>query len=56
MGGTGDISLAIFFSAGANFWAILGDFLGHFGNFGSFLGKFGPFWVLFGLFFGANFL
>ena len=42
---------AIFFSAGANFWAILGHFwaisaiLGHFwanlGNFGSFLGYFG---------------
>ena len=45
-----DISV-LFFSAGANFWAILGHFwailaiLGHFwanlGNFGSFLGYFG---------------
>ena len=42
-----DISL-LFFSAGANFWAILGHFwaiLGHFwanlGNLGSFLGYFG---------------
>ena len=43
--------LVLFFSAGANFWAILGHFwailaiLGHFwanlGNFGSFLGYFG---------------
>ena len=40
-----DISV-LFFSAGANFWAILG----HFGNFGSFLGQFGQFWVIFGLF------
>ena len=37
-----DISV-LFFSAGANFWAILG-------NFGSFLGQFGQFWVIFGLF------
>ena len=37
---------AIFFSAGANLWAILG----HFGNFGSFLGQFGQFGVIFGLF------
>ena len=46
----GDISL-LFFSAGANFWAVLGHFwailamLGHFwanlGNIGSFLGYFG---------------
>ena len=45
-----DISV-LFFSAGANFWAVLGHFwaisaiLGHFwanlGNFGSFLGYFG---------------
>ena len=60
-----DISV-LFFSAGANFWAILG----HFGNFGSFLGQFGKFWVInwlfwvilghfwaiMGPFFGANFL
>ena len=35
-----DISV-LFFSAGANFWVILGHFLGHFGNVGSFLGQFG---------------
>ena len=35
VGGTGDISL-LFFLAGANFWAILGNF--------------GPFWVIFGQF------
>ena len=50
VGDTGDISL-LFFLAGANFWAILGNFwailaiLGHFwanlGIFGSFLGYFG---------------
>ena len=42
-----DISV-IFFSAGANFWAILGHFLANFDNFGSFLGQFGQFWVIFG--------
>ena len=55
-----DISV-LFFSAGANFWAILGHFwailaiLGHFwvnlGNFGSFLGYLGVilghFWAIF---------
>ena len=52
-----DISM-LFFSAGANFWAILGHFgailaiLGHFGailgNFWSFLGYLGSFGVIFG--------
>ena len=53
-----DISV-LFFSADANFWAILGHFLGHLGNFGSFLGQFGQFWVILGHFwaiFCANFL
>ena len=35
-----DISV-LFFSAGANFWAILGHFWANLGNFGSFLGYFG---------------
>ena len=35
-----DISV-LFFSTGANFWAILGHFWVHLGNFGSFLGYFG---------------
>ena len=34
----------LFFSAGANFWAIWG----HLGNFGSFLGQFGSFLGCFG--------
>ena len=46
-----DISV-LFFSAGANFWAIFGPF----GQFWVFLGQFGQFWVIFGPFFGANFL
>ena len=37
-----DISV-LFFSAGADFWAILGHFWAIFGNFGSFLGQFGHF-------------
>ena len=37
-----DISV-LFFSAGANFWAILGHFWANLGNFGSFLGYFGSF-------------
>ena len=43
---------AIFFSAGANFWAILGNFwaiLGHLGSFWVILGHYGPYWVIFGL-------
>ena len=39
-----DISV-LFFSAGANFWAILGHFLGHFGSFWVILG---PFWAICG--------
>ena len=60
---TADISV-LFFSAGANFWTILGHFwaileiLGHFwanmGNFESFLGYFGSFWVIWP-FFCVNF-
>ena len=37
-----DISV-LFFSAGANFWAILGHFWANLGNFGSFLGNFRSF-------------
>ena len=43
-----DISV-LFFSAGANLWAILGHFW-------AISGQFGQFWVIFGPFFGANFL
>ena len=35
-----DISV-LFFSAGANFWTILGHFWANLGNFGNFLGYFG---------------
>ena len=51
-----DISV-LFFSAGANFWAILGHFWAIWailGNFGSFLGHYGQFWVIF-VFFGSFF-
>ena len=37
MADAADISV-LFFSAGANFWAILGHFWANLGNFGSFLG------------------
>ena len=40
----------LFFSAGANFWAILGHFWAIFGNFGPFLGQFGQFFGIFRLF------
>ena len=52
VGDTGDISL-LFFLAGANFWAILGNFwaiLAILGNFWAILGNFGLFWVIFGSF------
>ena len=49
-----DISV-LFFSAGANFWAILGHFGSFLGHFGSFFDYFGSFWVIFGPFFGVNF-
>ena len=50
-----DISV-LFFSAGANFWAILGHFwviLAILGNFWGILGHLGNFWPFFGaIFFG----
>ena len=51
VGDTGDISVLFFFSAGANFWAILGHFwaiLAILGNFWAKLGNFGSFLAYFG--------
>ena len=44
-----DISV-LFFSAGANFWTILGHFWAMFGNFWQFWVIFGPIWAILGHF------